>query len=403
MTMSTTSSDLHAEALQLEAELDRRSATLGVLGRAEHVDGETPAHVRDQVVARAAAIAHSLGRPVRLRIRYTFSDVTQRVIVDVDGTVSADTSPEPAAQGPIPATAPQPAPQAADAGGAPPAVAPSTQPAPSRRPRPERAGTPAEQLAGLRFLAPRSVAVISARGGLGKTTATACLAAAYAAHVDTRVLAWDNSATAGTLAWRSEQRMQVASVQSLLPKAAELLPLDVWRGHIEPYVHQQFDDGYDVLQAGSSMLDAGTAVGEVEYDTLHALLTRHYGLSVIDSDNALDAPRWLRMVLRSDQLVIACSTRHEAVETTLRMLQELRGVHPRALWLAQNAVVVLTGHEQGSFTAKQARERFAGQVRAVEQVPFDPALVDGQYRFKRLGRRTQAAWLKVAAIATERF
>ncbi len=109
------------------------------------------------------------------------------------------------------------------------------------------------------------------------------------------------------------------------------------------------------------------------------------------------------MVLRSDQLVIACSTRHEAVETTLRMLQELRNVHPRALWLAQNAVVVLTGHEQGSFTAKQARERFADQVRAVEQVPFDPALVDGQYRFKRLGRRTQAAWLKVAAVATERF
>lgn len=391
--------DTSTEALPLEAELDRRSATLNVLGRAEQLEGETPAHVRDQVVARAVAIAHSLGRPIRLRIRYTFSDVTQRVIVDVDGTVSADASPEPAAQGPIPATAPQPA----TAGQAPPAVAPSPQPAPSRRPRPERAGTPGEQLAGLRFLAPRSVAVISARGGLGKTTATACLAAAYAQHVDTRVLAWDNSATAGTLAWRSEQRMQVATVQSLLPKAAELLPLDVWRGHIEPFVHQQFDDGYDVLQAGSSMLDAGTPIGEVEYDTLHALLTRHYGLSVIDSDNALDAPRWLRMVLRSDQLVIACSTRHEAVETTLRMLQELRNVHPRALWLAQNAVVVLTGHEQGSFTAKQARERFEGQVRAVEQVPFDPALVDGQYRFKRLGRRTQAAWLKVAAIATERF
>ncbi|MET0162484.1 MAG: hypothetical protein ABW204_07495 [Microbacteriaceae bacterium] len=394
--------DTSTEALPLEAELDRRSATLNVLGRAEQLEGETPAHVRDQVVARAAAIAYSLGRPVRLRIRYTFSEVTQRVIVDIDGTVSADVSPEPAAQGPIPATAPQPAAQPT-AGGAPPAVAPSPQPAPTRRPRPERAGTPAEQLAGLRFLAPRSVAVISARGGLGKTTATACLAAAYAQHVDTRVLAWDNSATAGTLAWRSEQRMQVATVQSLLPKAAELLPLDVWRGHIEPFVHQQFDDGYDVLQAGSSMLDAGTPIGEVEYDTLHALLTRHYGLSVIDSDNALDAPRWLRMVLRADQLVIACSTRHEAVETTLRMLQELRSVHPRALWLAENAVVVLTGNEQGSFTAKQAKERFAGHVRAVEQVPFDPALVDGQYRFNRLGRRTQAAWLKVAAVATERF
>ena len=63
-------------------------------------------------------------------------------------------------------------------------------------------------------------------------------------------------------------------------------------------------------------------------------------------------------------------------------------------------MVVVTQSEPGGAAAvRRIADGFEGQVRAVETIPFDPALKSGALRFDQLRPTTQDAWLRVAAAA----
>ncbi len=129
---------------------------------------------------------------------------------------------------------------------------------------------------------------------------------------------------------------------------------------------------------------------------------RYYRLVVFDSGNDEAADRWIRMVDSTRQLVIPTLATPESAESASLLLEALRHRDEASARLAEHAVVVVTQSEPGDTTrARRIADGFAGWVRSVKTVPFDPALKSGPLRWERLRSTTRDAWLRVAAAAAE--
>ncbi|GAA1979265.1 MinD/ParA family ATP-binding protein [Microbacterium pumilum] len=246
----------------------------------------------------------------------------------------------------------------------------------------------------------RTIAVANGKGGVGKTITTAMLAAVYGRYGGGNVLAWDNNDTRGTLGWRTESGLYDATIRDLLPAASTLLAPTASVSDISAFVHHQSADRYDVLRSNPELLAVHQRIAHAEFDVLMQVAARYYRLVVFDSGNDESADRWLRMVDSSYQLVIPTLTAPESAESAALLLDALRERDERSAALADNAVIVLTHAEPvRASEARRIVEGFEGYVRAVETVPFDPALKSGPLRFDSLRPATRDAWLRVAAAA----
>jgi MinD-like ATPase involved in chromosome partitioning or flagellar assembly len=122
---------------------------------------------------------------------------------------------------------------------------------------------------------------------------------------------------------------------------------------------------------------------------------------IFDSGNDESAQRWLRMIDNSHQLVIPTLATPESAESAALLLDALRGRDARSAILADRAVVIVTQSEPGGAAAYRIADGFADHVRAVEVIPFDPALKAGPLRIDALRRRTRDGWLSAAAATAE--
>ncbi|MGB4778876.1 ParA family protein [Microbacterium sp.] len=248
----------------------------------------------------------------------------------------------------------------------------------------------------------RTIAVVNGKGGVGKTMTTAMLAAVYARHGGGNVLAWDNNDTRGTLGWRTEPGLYDTTIRDLLPAAETLLNLNTGVSDITRYVHHQGADRYDVLRSNPELLAADQRLGTDQFDLLMKVAARFYRLVVFDSGNDESSDRWIRMIDSTRQLVIPTLASPESAESALLLLEALRDRSNASRDLADNAIVVVTQAEPHD--AAHVRDIAAGftpHVRAVETIPFDPALKSGPLRFENLRPATRDAWLRVAAAATD--
>ena len=245
----------------------------------------------------------------------------------------------------------------------------------------------------------RTIAVANGKGGVGKTMTTAMLAAVFARHGGGNVLAWDNNDTRGTLGWRTEPGLYDTTIKDLLPAASELLSPDAGVSDIARFVHHQPVDRYDVLRSNPELLAVHQRILTAEFDLLMQVAARYYRVVIFDSGNDESAERWLRMVDSSYQLVIPTLAAPESAESAALLLDALRERDERSRWLAENAVVVVTEAEPSARSANRIADGFAGQVRAVERIPFDPALKSGPLRLDDLRPTTRDAWVRVAAAA----
>ena len=105
------------------------------------------------------------------------------------------------------------------------------------------------------------------------------------------------------------------------------------------------------------------------------------------------------MVDSSYQLVVPTLASPESAESAALLLDALRERDDRSRWLADNAVVVVTEAERSARSATDIAEGFTGHVRAVQRIPFDPALKSGPLRLDSLRPTTRDAWIRVAASA----
>ena len=385
--------------------------------------------IRQMIVRRAAAEARRTGIPVEL---VTTGDRGEHhLLIAADGTIASSTPSAPVAARldtePTLGSPPQPGEEVDTE--APGHVPLRNRRAPESPPRPSfvKAMTPEDQsvngwrtffahlgfrpsLAALerranervvsqQWAGCRTIAVANGKGGVGKTMTTAMLAAVFARHGGGNVLAWDNNDTRGTLGWRTECGQYETTIKDLLPAASDLLGAGAGVSDIARFVHHQPVDRYDVLRSNPELLAVHQRILTAEFDLLMQVAARYYRIVIFDSGNDESAERWLRMVDSSYQLVIPTLAAPESAESAALLLDALRERDERSRWLAENAVVVVTEAEPSARSAHRIAEGFSGHVRAVERIPFDPALKSGPLRIDDLRQATRDAWIRVAAAA----
>lgn len=243
----------------------------------------------------------------------------------------------------------------------------------------------------------RRQVVGNGQGGVGQSMTTAMLAAACAHERGGEVLAWDNNPARGSLGWRTESSSHDATVQDLLDNAGRLLDPDAQEA-MDTFVHHQREDRYDVLRSNPATINAD------EFALINHVASHHYRHVVFDSGTDESAPWWRRMIDLSHQLIVPTTVSPDSAESGMLLLRELSERDAHSQRLAQDAVVVLT-HTQRKVAANTGAVRagFEEFGATVVEIPFDPALKAVQLRFGSLARQTQDAWIRVAAVAAERF
>ena len=229
------------------------------------------------------------------------------------------------------------------------------------------------------------------------------LAAVYAREGGGNVLAWDNNDTRGTLGWRTEQGLYDTTLRDLLPAARRSSRARMRGCRTSPGSCTTKPPTGTTCSAPTRNCSPPISGSQAaEFDLLMQVAARYYRLVIFDSGNDESAERWLRMIDNSYQLVIPTLANPESAESAILLLDALRGRDERSAALADHAVVVVTQSEPtGGAAARRIADGFRPHVRAVQIIPFDPALKAGQLRFDALRPRTRDAWLSVAATAAE--
>ncbi len=242
----------------------------------------------------------------------------------------------------------------------------------------------------------RSIAVISRKGGVGKTTTTLMLGHTFASLRGDRVVALDGNPDAGSLGYRV-RRETAATITNLLADEQMITRY----GDIRAYTSQA-PTRLEVV-ASDDDPRITKALGESDYRRAIALLERHYNLITLDTGTGVLESANRGILQLADQIVVVMSPSLDsarAASSTLDWLNE--NGHAE---LVHGAVAVVNAvQEGGQVEVGRIKEHFAGRCRAVVQVPWDPHLAAGaETDVTRLRPTTRHAYLEVAAAVADGF
>ncbi|MBO0880679.1 MAG: MinD/ParA family protein [Mycobacterium sp.] len=241
------------------------------------------------------------------------------------------------------------------------------------------------------------VAVLSIKGGVGKTRTCAGLGTVYGMYRTEPVIALDANPTYGNLGrlidpdTRSSIREFIADtkVTSSYPKA---------RCHTG-----KNKQGLEVLAGNQNLANPFALDADTFTDTL-ARTQRFYQLSLIDCGHEIEHPVMSAVLEAVDALVIVGSMNFDgigAAEQTLDWL-DARNKHD----LLRRSVLVLNDVyrcRSTSFVA-EVRNSLGTRVGDLKTIPWDRHLRDGAVLdFEALRRRTQLAYIEVAAWLAQGF
>jgi MinD-like ATPase involved in chromosome partitioning or flagellar assembly len=214
------------------------------------------------------------------------------------------------------------------------------------------------------------IAVSSIKGGVGKTTVSACLGLVLAEHRGDRVIALDANPDAGTLADRLTGDTSV-TVRHMLENLESAYSL----GDVARYTSLAGRLQVLASEQDPAMSDAFDRVG---YERVCSVLTRFYNVLITDSGTGLV---------------------HSAMEGTLALADSLVVVG------APTVVVVLScDRKSAEVDPKRVRGHFESRCRGVVEIPHDPHLASGgRIELERLRPATHDAFLALAALLADGF
>ncbi|HEU4911653.1 MAG TPA: AAA family ATPase [Actinomycetes bacterium] len=241
------------------------------------------------------------------------------------------------------------------------------------------------------------VAVISLKGGVGKTTTTAALGSMFANLRGDRVIAVDANPDRGTLSERVT-RESGATIRHLLEARDRVHRY----GDVRAFTSQS-ETRLEVL-ASDADPGASSALSERDYVDTIETLERFYNLVLTDCGTGLlhDAMRGV-LGLASSLVVVSSASLDGArsASATLDWL-EAHGMNH----LARNAVVVISSVRPGGgiVDVMQLEDHFASRCRAVVTIPYDPHLEAGSaLDLDELDPETIDAYQELAAAVGEGF
>ena len=251
----------------------------------------------------------------------------------------------------------------------------------------------------------RTVTVANGKGGSGKTPVLINLAAMFARLGGVGVLGADANPFRGTLGWRTQQGPHEATIKDLLNDIDRVLGPGALLAEMSKYVHHQTVDKFDVLRSRPHLLASDQRLTPEDLDNLVAVAGKYYRMLFLDTGNDESDPLFERIISRTDQLVVATSTRKDRAEGGKLLLESLMDRDAAGAALASDAVVVISVADKSATQSdiNNIVEGFSPICREVVTIPYDASLIDGWIRYDALAPVTQRACLRAAAAVARGF
>ncbi|HZE31165.1 MAG TPA: MinD/ParA family protein, partial [Actinoallomurus sp.] len=242
------------------------------------------------------------------------------------------------------------------------------------------------------------VAVMSLKGGVGKTTTTVGLGATLASMRGDRVIAVDANPDRGTLS--DKVRLETATtVRDLLNEHEQI---------------QRYADVRAYTSQSSSRLEVlasdrdpavSEAFSEDDYRTVAHVLEHFYSICLTDCGTGLLHSAMAGVLGLANQLVLVSSPSVDGARSASATLDWLEAHHYGDL--VRGGVVVLSmvrSRSRSTVDLDRLQAHFESRCRAVVRIPYDPHLEEGaEVELDQLSTATQEAYLALAATVGDGF
>jgi MinD-like ATPase involved in chromosome partitioning or flagellar assembly len=237
------------------------------------------------------------------------------------------------------------------------------------------------------------VAVLSLKGGVGKTTTAVGLGATLATLRGDRVIAVDANPDRGTLS--DKVRLETAAtIRDLLNE----------RDQVSRYadVRAFTSQAPSRLEVLASDRDPGVSVafGADDYGDAARVLEHFYSICITDCGTGLLHSAMSGVLRLADQIILVSSPSVDGARSASATLDwlEAHGCGD----LVRNGVVVLSAirpKSKSTVDLDRLEHHFASRCRAVARIPYDPHLEEGaEMELEMLGSDTAEAYLALAAV-----
>jgi len=241
------------------------------------------------------------------------------------------------------------------------------------------------------------IAVLSLKGGVGKTTTTVSLGSTFACLRGDHVVAIDANPDLGTLGGRIPSQT-AATVRDLLN--------DQQRIHRYSDVRAFTSQAPSRLEVLASERDPhrADAFSEADYRASVSILEGFYNLILTDCGTGLTHSAMRGVLDTADALVLVSSPAldgAQSADATLNWLDAQGYGH-----LVERTVVVISSARPGSsgVNLNQLVAHFEHQVRAVKVIPYDAHLAEGsEVDLDRMASATGEAFVELAALVADDF
>jgi MinD-like ATPase involved in chromosome partitioning or flagellar assembly len=241
------------------------------------------------------------------------------------------------------------------------------------------------------------IAVISLKGGVGKTTTTAALGSTLAELRGDRVIAVDANPDAGTLGGRL-RRESDRTVRDLVD---DLEGIGTY-ADVRHYTSQA-PSRLEVIASDPDPA-VSQAFGEQDYRSVSDLLGRYYSVILTDSGTGLLHSAMRGVLGLADSLIVVSSASVDGARSASATLDWLIAHGYGALVERSVAVISTVRPGSGAVNLDRLQEHFAARCRAVVRIPFDPHLETGaELDLDQLRPATRAAWRQLAAHVAADF
>ena len=241
------------------------------------------------------------------------------------------------------------------------------------------------------------IALLSLKGGVGKTTITATLGSTFASIRGDRVVAVDANPDRGTLSQKIPLET-AATVRQVLHDA----------GAIERYsdIRRYTSKGPSGLEVLASETDPASseAFSADDYNRILDIVERFYGLVLTDCGPGLLHSVMSSVLEKADVLIVITSVSIDGARSASQTLDWLDAHGHEELVRNSIAVINAVRSRTGKVDMNKVIDHFSRRCRAVRLIPFDPHLEEGaEIDLDRLRCGTREALIELAAVVADGF
>jgi MinD-like ATPase involved in chromosome partitioning or flagellar assembly len=242
------------------------------------------------------------------------------------------------------------------------------------------------------------IAVLSLKGGVGKTTVTATLGATLASVRGDRVIAVDANPDRGTLSQKVPLETP-ATVRHLLRDAEGIEAYSDVRAYTS-----QAESRLEVL-ASESDPAVSEALSADDYTRTLEVLERFYSLVLTDCGTGLMHSAMAAVLTKADALIVVSSGSVDGARSASATLDWLDAHGHQEMVRNSIAVINAVRPRSGSkVDMTKVVDHFNRRCRAVLQLPFDPHLEEGaEISLEQLKPATREALIELAAVVAAGF